>query len=81
MISVITITGIGDHLQPEWLITFTGMRSMRYIDPMFAAYVGETVLLRYDPRDVGEVWLFHQERGFSAAPRLSRTDGPDSCPA
>ena len=27
VISVITITGIGDHLQPEWLITFTGMRS------------------------------------------------------
>jgi len=25
--SVITITGIGDHLQPEWLITFTGMRT------------------------------------------------------
>jgi hypothetical protein len=24
---VITITGIGDHLQPEWLITFTGMRA------------------------------------------------------
>jgi hypothetical protein len=23
---VITITGIGDHLQPEWLIAFTGMR-------------------------------------------------------
>jgi hypothetical protein len=28
VISVITITGIGDHLQPEWLITFTGMRTM-----------------------------------------------------
>ena len=28
MISVITITGIGDHLQPVWLITFTGMRSV-----------------------------------------------------
>ena len=27
MINVITITGIGDHLQPVWLITFTGMRS------------------------------------------------------
>ena len=27
MNSVITITGIGDHLQPEWLITFTGIRS------------------------------------------------------
>ena len=23
---MITITGIGDHLQPDWLITFTGMR-------------------------------------------------------
>jgi hypothetical protein len=29
VISVITITGIGDHLQPEWLITFTGMRTQR----------------------------------------------------
>ena len=27
VISVITITGIGDHLQPEWLITFTGIRT------------------------------------------------------
>jgi hypothetical protein len=26
VISVITITGIGDHLRPEWPITFTGMR-------------------------------------------------------
>jgi adenylosuccinate lyase len=24
---VITITGIGDHLRPEWLITFTGIRT------------------------------------------------------
>ena len=29
VISVITITGIGDHLQPVWLITFTGMRIPR----------------------------------------------------
>jgi len=29
VISVITITGIGDHLQPVWLITFTGMRRLR----------------------------------------------------
>jgi putative transposase len=33
---------------------------MRYIDPTLAAYVGETVLLRYDPRDIAEVRLFHQ---------------------
>jgi hypothetical protein len=25
VISVITITGIGDQLRPEWPITFTGM--------------------------------------------------------
>src|SRR5512144_1138634 len=28
VIGVITITGIGDHLQPEWLITFTVIRSI-----------------------------------------------------
>jgi hypothetical protein len=28
VISVITITGIGDHLQPVSLITFTGMRNL-----------------------------------------------------
>ena len=28
---------------------------MRYIDPTLAAYVGEEVLLRYDPRDMAEV--------------------------
>ena len=40
-------------------IRFMGMR---YIDPTLAAYVGEEVLLRYDPRDVAEVRLFHQDR-------------------
>jgi len=25
--SVITITGLGDHDQPDWLITMTGIRS------------------------------------------------------
>jgi putative transposase len=40
-------------------IRFMGMR---YIDPTLAAYVGEEVLLRYDPRDVAEVRVFHQQR-------------------
>lgn len=35
---------------------------MRYIDSTLAAYVGETVLLRYDPRDIAEVRLFHQDK-------------------
>ncbi len=40
-------------------IRFMGLR---YIDPTLAAYVGEEVLLRYDPRDVAEVRVFHEGR-------------------
>ncbi len=40
-------------------IRFMGMR---YIDPTLAAYVGEEVLLRYDPRDVAEVRVFHRDQ-------------------
>jgi putative transposase len=40
-------------------IRFMGMR---YIDPTLAAYVGEDVLLRYDPRDMAEVRLFYNDR-------------------
>lgn len=36
--------------------------SMRYIDPTLAAYVGEDVILRYDPRDIAEVRVFYQDR-------------------
>jgi len=35
-------------------------QGMRYIDPTLAAYVGEEVLLRYDPRDIAEVRVFYQ---------------------
>lgn len=40
-------------------IHFAGMR---YIDPTLAAYVGEEVLLRYDPRDVAEIRVFYNDR-------------------
>jgi putative transposase len=40
-------------------IRFSGFR---YIDTTLAAYVGEDVLLRYDPRDVAEVRVFHEGR-------------------
>ena len=33
--------------------------STRYISPVFAAYVGDDVTVRYDPRDLGEVRVFH----------------------
>ena len=35
---------------------------MRYIDPTLAAYVGEDVILRYDPRDIAEVRVFYQDK-------------------
>lgn len=31
-----------------------------YISPLLAAYVGESVILRYDPRDVAEIQVFHR---------------------
>lgn len=40
-------------------IRFMGMR---YIDPTLAAYVGEEVILRYDPRDMAEVRVFYKNR-------------------
>ena len=33
----------------------------RYICPVLAAYVSETVTIRYDPRDAGEVRVYHQD--------------------
>lgn len=36
---------------------------LRYISPTLAAYVGESVTLRFDPRDLGEIRVFHDE-GF-----------------
>ena len=35
---------------------------MRYMAPTLAAYVGESVILRYDPRDVAEVRVFYHDR-------------------
>lgn len=38
-------------------IRFEGLR---YFDPTLAAYVGEPVTIRYDPRDMGEVRVFYR---------------------
>lgn len=37
-------------------------QGLRYTDPVLAAYVGETVIIRYDPRDVSEIRVFHHNR-------------------
>jgi putative transposase len=35
---------------------------LRYLSPVLAAYVGESITVRYDPRDVGEVRVFYRDR-------------------
>ena len=37
-------------------------QSLRYTATTLAAYVGESVTLRIDPRDIGEIRVFHEER-------------------
>ena len=37
-------------------------QSYRYIDPTLAGYVKEDVVIRYDPADIAEIRVFHQDR-------------------
>jgi putative transposase len=37
-------------------------QGLRYMDPTLAAYVGEPVTVRYDPRDIAEIRVFHHNR-------------------
>jgi putative transposase len=37
-------------------------QGLRFLDPTLASYVGEAVTIRYDPRDLGEVRVFHGDR-------------------
>jgi putative transposase len=41
---------------------------MRYLDLTLAAYVGESVIVRYDPRDMAEIRVFHDHRILLANP-------------
>lgn len=35
---------------------------LRYMDPTLAAYVGEHVIIRFDPRDLAEIRVFYDEK-------------------
>lgn len=37
-------------------------QGLRYLDSTLAAYIGEPVTLRYDPRDLAEIRVFHRNR-------------------
>jgi len=42
-------------------------QGFRYLDPTLAAYVGEAVVIRYDPRDLAEIRVFHDDRFLTRA--------------
>ncbi|MCH5584889.1 Mu transposase C-terminal domain-containing protein [Shimazuella sp. AN120528] len=48
-------------------------QGLRYIDTNLAAYVGETVIIRYDPRDLAEIRVFYQDKYLctAIAPEIS----------
>ena len=50
-------------------------QGLRYFDLTLAAYVGEWVTIRYDPRDLAEIRVFHQDRFLCRAlcPELAGT--------
>ena len=50
-------------------------QGLRYLDLTLAAYIGEPVTIRYDPRDLGEIRVYHQERFLCRAicPELAGT--------
>jgi putative transposase len=37
-------------------------QGFRYVDTTLAAYIGESVSLRYDPRDMAEIRVFHGDK-------------------
>ena len=37
-------------------------QGLRFMSPILAPYVGESVTIRYDPRDLGEIRVFHKNR-------------------
>ncbi len=51
-------------------ISFSGLN---YQSPLLAAYVGDPVLIRYDPRDISEIRIFHDDKFLCNAicPELS----------
>lgn len=47
---------------------------LRFLDPTLAAYVGEVVTIRYDPRDMGEIRLFHRNAFLCRAVNTEHAD-------
>jgi putative transposase len=50
-------------------------QGLRYLDLTLTAYIGEWVTIRYDPRDLAKIRVFHQDRFLCRAlcPELAGT--------
>ncbi|MGD7003780.1 Mu transposase C-terminal domain-containing protein [Corynebacterium halotolerans] len=42
-------------------------QGLRYVSPLLAAYVKEPVVIRYDPRDISEIKVFHHDQYICTA--------------
>ncbi|RSZ61174.1 transposase [Corynebacterium hylobatis] len=42
-------------------------QGLRYLSPLLAAYVKEPVVIRYDPRDISEIKVFHHDQYICTA--------------
>ncbi|MEM9761708.1 MAG: Mu transposase C-terminal domain-containing protein [Pseudomonadota bacterium] len=49
-------------------------QGLRYIDPTLATHVGEAVTIRYDPRDITEIRVFHRDRFLCRAVSQDHAD-------
>ena len=47
---------------------------LRYLDPTLAAFVGERVTIRHDPRDVAEIQVYHRDRFLCRALNAEHAD-------
>jgi putative transposase len=47
---------------------------LRYFDPTLAAFVGERVTIRHDPRDVAEIRVYHRHRFLCRAINAEHAD-------
>jgi putative transposase len=52
----------------------THVEGLRFLDPTLAAFVGEPVTIRYDPRDMGEIRVFHRNDFLCRAVNAKHAD-------
>lgn len=52
-------------------------KGLRYVEPTLAAFIGETVEVLYDPRDLAEIHVYHEGRFVCRGLSPEHADAPD----